>query len=97
MFAKGMRVSIFKDTPTNKRYGVLQDGDCGTVVFVVAKIALIQWDRGPRTNANWGQVNLIKSILEEGTIRCSNCTAHSMRCTICARCVDCCRCDKMGR
>ena len=60
MFIKGMRVSVFKDTPVSKRYGVLQNGDYGTVVFVVGDIALIQWDRGPRTNVNWGQVNEIE-------------------------------------
>ncbi len=62
MFTKGMRVRVSDDTPIFKRYGDLNVGDIGTVVFSAGMIGIIQWDKdsGFTTNANWGQVDILK-------------------------------------
>lgn len=60
MFTKGQRVRVSAKLSESKRYGVLVDGDVGTVVYVAGLIALVSWDRPQiRTNVNWGQIDLV--------------------------------------
>jgi hypothetical protein len=62
MFTKGQRVRVNANLPEIKRYGVLVDGDAGTVMYIAGQIAVVRWDNHPHlftTNVNWGDVDIL--------------------------------------